>query len=308
MSILRNNEPASKTGRWMRRAFGMIPICLAFAVVALSAGGGMCRHCDDCGDVTAYDFSRATLHNLRGCGEYEGRCSPGLLGCAIGANLVASGIECDSMDRDFHFSNFDPSMSCPKGSGTERGVVDVSCDVFREALCLNYDEGSLRDDSYKVEVVVHESSVIVGCMGLLGAKFGLSVDDCSSPGVGPSQLDPNCEAFSLAMTRLDECIAERGPQRFPRGDCFLPFSAFLAGEDDPYCGSCPWWSSKVCFEGMITYASAQQPEYIETCDSVTSFGLEAGAVSSSGVEAQSDEGEVDVAPSRGTQRLHGGLE
>lgn len=232
-----------------------------------------CPHYPDeecCGFV---DHSINQIFNPVGCGAYETGCRPGLLACLGEAMNRHEESECSNSNLEeasFGYDfEFDPSKFCLEHSGASTGVSNVSCDVFREAICLNYDdfyENSLgtRDSRFKVDLLIEDSSVLTECMDVLGSRFGLSVERCESPALGESVIDPDCEAFLAAMDRLDECIEKAGPQRFPHGICFLPFSTSIYDEER-YCAACPWWSSWKCFEDALRYADGAQPDYLEVC-------------------------------------------
>jgi hypothetical protein len=99
-------------------------------------------------------------------------------------------------------------------------------------------------------------------MDVLGSRFGVSVDDCRLPGGEQSVVDQECHAYRESLVRLDECIAKRGAQVFPNGDCFYPFlinGPWIADSiEGPFCVDCPWWSSESCFDAAIEWVSVNR--------------------------------------------------
>jgi hypothetical protein len=115
------------------------------------------------------------------------------------------------------------------------------------------------DDGVSLDIVMESSLPISRCLEAQAELPGWDVEGCSSR-IGLDQEQYlNCEVYQGILDRIDECIVERGPQSLMTGYCFAVFrAADFDGVLNLRCESCPWWSSRECFDQLTVEILGQE--------------------------------------------------
>lgn len=138
-----------------------------------------------------------------------------------------------------------------------------SCDIFRQFICASAVLDRIDDDeseeNVSMDITMESSLPISSCLMAQAELPGWDVEGCTSR-IGLDQEQYlNCEVYQGVLDRIDECIVERGPQSLMTGYCFSVFrAADFDGALNLRCESCPWWSSKECFDQLTAEILGQE--------------------------------------------------
>jgi hypothetical protein len=151
------------------------------------------------------------------------------------ARCLARGVELVGASPQDEFTGRDCSELLPNGMKFTGGP----CDVLMGAHCAKL-------DALGMSLTMKTTTLLESCVWYDLRKRDVVSDQCQSDPATSAE----CAVLYGVFDRLQECFDERGPQRFPDGECFQIFrSAFwTAPEATQECEVCPWWSSKECFE------------------------------------------------------------